>query len=143
MSATSTGWRTSNRGPKVLLDRSLSTRLAPVLRLALIHCLTLEDVYGRKGAEQAPDTQWIEDAATHGYAVFTANPRILQVKHEREAIETHGTKVFCIAKPNGTRETRAYIYGRHILSILRRMKKPGPCFWRLYHGQHPISYDIN
>jgi hypothetical protein len=79
----------------------------------------------------------------HGYAVFTANPRILLVKHEREAVETHGTQIFCIAKPDGTREARAYIYGRHILSIIRRTRKPGACFWRRYHGQHPISYDIN
>lgn len=143
MPTTSSGWRASSKRPKILLDRSLSSRLAPVLKLALIDCLTLEDVYGRAGAEQAPDVQWIEDAARHGYAVFTANPRILSVKLEREAIEAHGTKVFCIAKPDGTRETRAYIYGRHILSIMRRMKKPGPCFWRLYAGQRPTSYDIN
>ena len=143
MPRTSSGWHTSGNRPRILLDRCISPRLAPVLRLAQIHCVTLADVYGDDEAQKTPDTQWIADSAKYGYAVFTTNPNILKVKHEVEALRQHGAKVFCIAKPDGTRETRAYIYGRHILNILRRMKRPGPCFWRLYHGQRPVSYDIN
>lgn len=112
---------------------------------ALFDCVTLADVYGKDVAQQVPDIQWIEDAAKNNCAVFTVNHRILAVDHEREAIERHGTKVFCLGgnQGNGSRESRAFLFGRYILSIRRRIHKPGACFWRLYSGDRAISYDIS
>jgi len=102
--------------------------------------LTLDDVYGNDGQHVA-DTTWIEDSAKHGYIVFTGNPAIIYVAHEKEAILRHGAKVFCIANPNHTRDGKALIYGRHLLRILRRAQRPGPCFWRIDPNDQ-IRYDI-
>jgi hypothetical protein len=95
-----------------------------------VDVLALRDVYP-DDARDVSDVTWIADAATHGFVVFTANPAIASVAHERAAIVQHGTKVFCIANVQHTREGRALIYGRYLLAIIRRSKRPGPCFWRL------------
>lgn len=113
----------------VLLDRCIAPSLAKGLRRFELDVASLSEVY--PDAENVADVTWIEDAAREGFIVFTANPNIIYVPHERAAIEEHGTKVFCISNAQHTREGRALIYGRHLLSILRRARKPGPCFWRI------------
>lgn len=138
---TSGGLASLAERPQILLDRCVAMSLAEVLRKSGLHCTTLAEVYGVDKAQHVEDVTWIEWAAVNGYAVITANPRILSVPYENEAIKRYGTKVFCIANPNVTKEARSFIIGRHILSILRKMKTDEACFWRLYLGS-PIKYDF-
>lgn len=101
---------------------------------------TLGDLYGNDG-QHVDDVTWITDAGAKGYIALTGNPHIPFVSHERAAIVRAGTKVFCIANPQQTRDGKALIVGRHMLRILRRANRPGPCFWRLDPGS-VIRYDI-
>lgn len=140
-SPSSPGSRPSSDGPRILIDRCISPSFAAVLRKTGLECISLAEKFGNSRAEQMQDVEWIQWAGANGYAVLTANPRMLRVPMEREAIVAHGTKVFCIAKPETTKEDKAYLVGRHILSILRKMKSEDPCFWRLYMGI-PVKYDI-
>lgn len=140
-SPTSRGSKPSSSAPRILVDRCISPRFAAVLRKSGLDCSSLAEVFGNGRAEQMQDVEWIGWAAANGYAVLTANPKMLKVPLEREAILTHGTQVFCIAKPDTTKEDKAYLIGRHILSILRKMKTDDACFWRLYMSA-PIRYDI-
>ncbi|WP_276509370.1 hypothetical protein [Cellulomonas hominis] len=137
----STGWQRSRKhAPAILLDRCLSPGMARGLRTFGFNVLTLRDVYPDDG-QHIPDTEWLRDSARHGYIVFTANPAIISVEHERAALLEHGAKVFCIANAQQTRDGRALIFGRHLLRILRRARRPGPCFWRL-RPDDTITYDI-
>lgn len=138
---TSRGSRPSFNEPRILVDRCISPSFAAVLRKSGLDCSSLAEVFGNSRAEQMKDEEWIEWAAVNGYAVLTANPRMLKVPMEREAIVRHGTQVFCIAKPDTTKEDKAYLVGRHILSIIRKMRTEDACFWRLYM-RLPIRYDI-
>jgi hypothetical protein len=87
------------------------------------------------------DADWIQWAGENGYAVLTSNPRILKVPAEREAVLQFEAQIFCIANPQTTREDKAYLIGRHILSILRKIRSRKTCFWRLYMNS-PVRYDI-
>lgn len=100
----------------------------------------MSDVYENDG-QDVEDVQWIADAAANCYIAFTANPAILGVAHEIAKVRECGTLVFCIANPQHNRDGRALIFGRHLLRILRRARKPGPCFWRLY-PDYKIKYDL-
>lgn len=101
---------------------------------------TLDDLYGNDG-QHVDDVTWIEDAGRAGHIALTGNPAIAFVAHEKAAIQAAGTKVFCIANAQHTRDGKALIIGRHMLRILRRARRPGPCFWRLYPSDL-VVYDI-
>ncbi len=100
----------------------------------------MQDVYPNDGRD-VQDVEWIRDCGERGYIAFTANPTMVNVPHEMEAVRGAGTKVFCLASAQHTNEGRALIYGRHLLRIVRRAQKPGPCFWRMSPGQI-ITRDI-
>lgn len=140
-STTSNGSRRSASPQRILLDRCISSSFAPVLRKSGLECVSLAEVFGNAVAEKMKDEEWIQWAAENDYAVLTVNPRILKVPVEREAILQFGAQIFCIANAQTTREDRAYLIGRHILSIMRKVRSKKTCFWRLYMGS-PIRYDI-
>ena len=123
-----------------MADRCIAVGLAKALPQFGFKVLTLGDVYGNDG-KHVEDTTWIRDAAQNGYVVFTANPAIFSVAHEKAAVMEHGAKIFCIANPNQTRDGRGLIFGRHLLQIVRRSRREGACFWRLDPGQS-VKYDI-
>lgn len=130
-----------SRRVHILLDRSIATRMAPALAKFGFVVQTLEDVYGSRAIHVA-DTEWIEWSAKNGYIVFTANPNMVYVPHEMDAVREYKAKVFCVAQVQHTREGRALIYGRHLLRIVRRARRPGPCFWRVSPNDQ-VTRDIN
>ena len=136
------GWpgSRSTRRTKILVDRCLTPTLARALKTFGFQVLTLGEIYGNDG-QHIYDTTWIADAGANDYVVFTANPAMYFVPHERAAILAAGTKIFSISNPQQSREGRALIFGRHMLQIIRRARKPGPCFWRLTPGRN-VQRDI-
>lgn len=110
------------------------------LRVFGFEVKALRDVYPND-AQDVEDIVWIRDSAREGYIVFTANPHLLLVPHEKEAVREHRAKVFCLSSANHTLVAQALIFGRHLLRIVRRANKPGPCFWRLKANQQ-VTYDI-
>lgn len=139
---TSGGSGSSSKAPtRILVDRCISSSFAAVLRRAGIECSSLAEVFGNARAEKMQDIEWIQWASANGYAVLTSNPKMLKVGAEIEALLEHGTLVFCIGNAQTTKEDKAYVVGRHILSIMRKMQAGEACFWRLYM-RPPIRYDI-
>lgn len=126
--------RLSRKVP-LLLDRCVAPAMASGLRKFGYTVLPMREHYGVQGEQSVEDTRWIRDAHQHGWAVVTANPKILTVAHEIDLIVELGVRVFCIANPNHNRETRGLIVGRHLLTIQRRWVRDGPVFWRLYPEQ--------
>lgn len=137
MSPILSGWGASRR--PFLVDRCIPKSLAEGLGKFPVHVLHLHDAYPGR-AEAVKDPEWIEDAGLRGYAVLTANPKMLTIDAEMDAIRRYGTKVFCLANAQHTREGRALIIGRHYLSIVRRAGDTGPCFWRI--DPQRTTYDI-
>lgn len=107
----------------------MATGLRLFPKVAATHLI---DVYPGGADTQVADVEWIELAGRRNWSVLTKNPQILFTPHERDAIEHWGTRVFCLASGQWTREGQGLVVGRHLLPILRRATQPGPCFWRLY-----------
>lgn len=63
-----------------------------------------------------------------GWAVFTQDAHACQNLDEHQALIENGVPVFCLGAQQTTTMQRAACYGRHILPILCRARRPGPCF---------------
>lgn len=97
-----------------------------------MHAVALRDLYGNDVAEQLPDTEWLGDAGAHGWIALTANPQIWQVPLEKQTILDHDTRVFAYGSAQHVIDAQGLIFGRWLLSMRRRARRPEPCFWRLY-----------
>lgn len=91
---------------------------------------TMSDVY-RDDGQAVEDTTWIHDCAVNDWIVFTQDQKIRERPHEIDAVKRHGAKVFCLHSQTLRAPAKTLYYGRHILAIMRRAKRPGPCFWRV------------
>jgi hypothetical protein len=89
-------------------------------------------MYGSSQAQRLADVDFLADAGRHGWGVLTQNYRMWQDPDEREAIELSSTRVFSLASAQHTSLGKGLTFGRHLLSIRRRMQRDEPCFWRLY-----------
>ncbi len=81
------------------------------------------------------DVEWLQLAGQRGLPVLTQDLSIYTVEHEREAVEKNNVQVFCLADAEVRTGGRTLIYGRHLLQILNRVDRPGPCFWVLGIGK--------
>ncbi len=129
MSATSTGQR---KPPKttVFIDRSLGKQVATALRRYGLTVKTMADVYEDDG-QYIEDTEWIRECASNGWIVFTQDAKIRERPSEIGEVLNSGAKVFCLHQQNLSAPAKTLYYGRHVLSIIRRSRRPGPCFWRI------------
>ena len=140
MSSSSIGWRLQRNQVGVLLDRCLigePTKRAVLTLPNNVKVATLDDLYGTGAGGRLPDVQFLEDAGRHGWMIWSQNPKMWRVTHERQVIEDHGAHVFCLARADHLAFTKGLIFGRHYLSMVRRHRRPGPCFWRLNLGSDP------
>ena len=135
MSASSNGrGKRRPRKPAVTLfmDRSLGKSLPlAVGLLPRVKVVRLHNVFGNDG-QHVEDVTWLAEAGAKGWPVFTQDARVWKNLDERAALLEHGVRVFCLGMQQSTNAQKGIVYGRHILPILRRAQKPGPCFWRLY-----------
>lgn len=124
----------------MLLDRSVDYRFAKELRrVPGLYAKSLSEMYGDDVAQSLADVVFLEEAGRHGWMVWTQNPTMWRVDAERQAIERHGTHVFNLGSANLTNPGKGFVFGRHFLSIKRRVGKPGPSFWRLYPDRPPLK----
>ena len=115
----------------VLVDRCLPRRVS----LAIGHFKDFQGAYLHDvftNATATEDVQFLSAAGHHGWCVFTQNPDMVEVDDERDAVERNGTKVFCLAEATYGLEGTGMIFGRHLLTIRRRLNQPGECFWLLW-----------
>ena len=135
MSATSNGRGSRRRHEPsltIFCDRSLGKSLPRAIgllpRVKVIH---MHEVYSDDG-QQIEDTDWLARCGAEGWVVFTQDARVWHNLDEREALLEHGVRVFCLGLQQSTNTQKGLLFGRWILPVLRRARKPGPCFWRIY-----------
>lgn len=124
----------------LLIDRCLANGLARTFaRFNGVQAVDLREVY--TDDQFTPDTQFLLDAGRHGWGVLTQNDAMLREPDEMAAIREAHTRLFTLTSSQLTAAGKGVLFGRHLLSINRRMRVgPGPCFWRLY--EHRIQKDI-
>lgn len=128
-----TGWTKRPNQVGILVDRCIDDRLARVLgSIPRVKALTLSDAYGEAAALTVADEVFLADAGRQGWIVLTQNFKMWRVPAEQRAIVDNGTRVFSLASAQHTSIGKGLVFGRHLLTIMRRAKRPGACFWRLY-----------
>lgn len=133
MSGIVTGWSKPPKHVGILIDRSIDHRLArEVSKIPFITARGLDDVYCGDPRPSVPDSEWLAEAGQRGWMVWTQNPQIWFVDHERAAIISNRTHVFCLGSAQLVGAGKAFAYGRWWVSMYRRHRRPDPCFWRLY-----------
>jgi hypothetical protein len=55
-------------------------------------------------------------------------------------IRDNSTQVFALTNSQLGTEGSGLVFGRWLITIRRRMTRPGPCFWRLYEDRK--AHDI-
>lgn len=132
------GWALPPRYVGVLVDRCVSDRLVRDLdHIPRMRFATLDDMYGSGAGERLNDCVFLADAGRNGWMVWTQNPKMWRVPQERAEIEANGTHVFCLASAQHSDLVKAFIFGRRMVSILRRHRRDGACFWRIYMHDPP------
>lgn len=138
MSDRSTGSARSRNGvPPILIDRSLGWKFAVGLErfgFAATHLDTLMPV---PEGEHVEDVTWIEHVGANGWIALCVNPDMYKVRTEMDMIRTSGARVFSLGSAQMCADMKHFVMGRWWLSIVRRSRRAGPCFWRVYLDQPP------
>lgn len=132
-----TGWNKPRRGLGVLVDRCVPPTVVDAInRVDDFHAVALDVMYAPRGPK-VPDVEFLVEAGERGWIILTANPRMWFVPSERDAIVNHGARVFCYGSAQLPIQAQGLVFGRWLLSIRRRSRRPGPCFWAdLPHADH-------
>lgn len=79
-----------------------------------------------------PDVEWLADCAQKGWIALHKNPEIHKNKFERRVLLEAQVKSFVITRGHLPGAEAADRYVRHINSIVRHAKKPGPFAYGVY-----------
>jgi len=99
-----------------------------------IRVRTLEDVYPGR-SEHVEDVEWITECGNRGWLGLTQNFEIGRTPIEKAAIRNSGAKVVTYTRADLAADTRAMIYGRHLVTIRRHCQAPEPGLWKVYHDR--------
>lgn len=101
--------------PDLFFDRSLGRLVVPnLLRAAGLRLTTLAERYGMPADENVPDVTWLADAGSRSEAALMKDERIARNVAERNAVEAHGVRCFCLARADLTGRAMAELYLAHL-----------------------------
>jgi hypothetical protein len=84
---------------RFFLDRSLGRKAVPeALRADDWEVITLAEHYGMPADERVADTDWIEEAAKHGWPIHMKDKRIRHRQAEIIAVTQHRARCFVITR---------------------------------------------
>ncbi len=119
--------------PDLFLDRSLGRLQVPrLLRDTGLRLVTLSEHYGIPSDEDVADVDWLELAGSEGWAVFLKDARIRSRRVEREAVQAHGVRCFCITRQDLTAAQMAERYLTHLDAITAACHEPGPFIYAVH-----------
>ena len=123
----------------VLVDKCLAQKLSTGLcRFKGFRAVFLDEVFTNHSRTE--DVQFLGAAGEHGWSVFTQNDEMLRNPVEMRTVRAEGTKVFTLTNSHLGAEGGGLVFGRWLVTIRRRIEKPGACFWSLYEDRK--NHDI-
>ena len=122
--------------PDLFLDRSLGRIKVPtLLRAAELRLVTLAEHYGIPADEKIRDEQWLELAGTRGWAVFMKDTRIRYTPVERQAVQDHQVRCFCLSSQKLTGEAMAGRFLDNLERITKACEQPGPFIYAVHKNR--------
>lgn len=113
--------------PELFIDRSLGRRQFPeLLRAAGLRLRTLAEVYGVPADETVDDIDWLARAGQEGWAVLMKDERIRYRTAERDALQAHDVRAFCLSSGNLRAAEMAGSFLRVMPRIAVACQEPGP-----------------
>lgn len=113
--------------PKFFLDRSLGRKAVPgLLRADGWDLVTLAEHYGVPADQDVADTDWIAEAAAHGWPILMKDKQIRHRPAEISTVVAHGARCFVIPRGDlsSTDIARRFIANKQVL--LTAAATPGP-----------------
>lgn len=122
--------------PDLFLDRSLGRKKVPsLLRAAGLRLVTLTEYYGIPADEGVPDEKWLELAGQRGWTVFAKDTRIRYNQAEREAVEAHRVRYFCLSSQNLAGDEMAARFLHNLSRITAACRTPGPFIYAVHRDR--------
>jgi uncharacterized protein with PIN domain len=128
--------------PRFFLDRSLGRIAVPrLLRADGWDIITLSEHYGMPADESVADTEWIREAASHGWPILMKDKRIRTRQAEIQAVIENKAQCFVITRGDLTSADMANRFQTNKTAIVAATGSPGPFIYsvqadRLLHLQH-------
>lgn len=92
----------------------------------------MHEHYGKARAQTVDDVTWISEMAQLGFALLTADTRIVSNSNETHAITAAGAVVFILPKGDMTSEQMAERFNSHRAAIDDWAQKPGPAAYAAF-----------
>ncbi len=122
--------------PKLFIDRSLGRLEVPrLLRDAGLDLVTLAEHYGMPADEDVEDVTWIADVARHGWVALMKDARIRRRPAERAAIQSNGTRCFCVPRADLPSAVMGERYLANLGAMTTACQSPGPFLYAVHAHQ--------
>ncbi len=122
-----------DRLPDLFLDRSLGRINVPrLLRAAGLRLTTLTEHYGIPQDEAVTDEEWLQLAGEHGWVVFMKDTRIRYNRAEREAVQAHRVRCFCLSSQSLSGHAMVGRFLDNLDAITRACDEPGPFIYAVH-----------
>ena len=119
--------------PDLFLDRSLGRVMVPqLLRESGLQLVTLAEHFGIPADERVADEEWLRLAGENGWAVFMKDTRIRYNPAEREAVQNHNVRCFCLSSQSLSAPAMAERFLTHLDAITAACGEPGPFIYAVY-----------
>lgn len=119
--------------PEVFVDRSLGRIKVPtLLRDAGLRLVTLAEQYGIPEDESVRDVAWLQLTGERGWVVFMKDTRVRYNKAEREAVQVHGVRSFCLTSQNLPAEKMAARFLDNLDAITAACRERGPFMYAVH-----------
>jgi len=122
--------------PDLFLDRSLGRIKVPgLLRASGLRLVTLAEHYGIPADETIVDEEWLELAGSRGWAVFMKDTRIRYNQAERDAVQAHQVRCFCLSSQSLTGDEMAARFLTNLDAITEACANPGPFIYAVHKNR--------
>ena len=120
----------------VFTDRDLGSKIVPQrLREAGLDVVTIAEHYGQTRAQQVTDVEWIAEASSQGWVIFSQDQKIRHNLAEKTAIRRHAAQMFCVPNGNITGRQAAQRYVDNLPAIITAAASSGPFIYGVYPDQ--------
>lgn len=100
----------------------------------------MHEHYGKGRAQTVDDVTWISELTQLGFALLTADTRIIRNSIETQAISEARAIVFILPTGDMTAEQMAERFDSHRAAIDDRAQKPGPAAYALFPGNVSLVF---
>ena len=106
-----------------------------MLREAGLRLVTLSEHYGIPADEGIADEDWLELAGSRGWVVLMKDTQIRYRRAEREAVQSHNVRCFCLSSQQLTAAAMAMRFLDNLAAIVAACAEDGPFIYAVHSNR--------